>query len=200
MALTLELAQTVAVGPFNPHIITPGWLVRWNVLPDQEVNIRMAAVTDGAAFRFGRLEWQVDPRRLMVSSQTMDDDCGHYVSEVLRLLPHTPVRAVGHNFHFGGSLEDWGERPLPVLGQRSFEGLDQAEEVRWMGVFRRGDVRIEMTLGRSPSTVVVLFNFHRNTEPHNIEQAQAAAQLFRQDYEASRTMLRDLLGQEESHA
>jgi hypothetical protein len=200
VALILDLAQSVAVGPFNPHIITPEWLVRWNVLPDQEVNIRLAPVIDGSAFRFGRLEWEVDPRRLMVSSQTLVDerghDAGHYVSEILRLLPHTPVSAVGHNFHFVSSLGDWEGRPLPLLGRRGLQELGQAEGVRWAGVFRRGETRIEITLGHNRETVVVLFNHHHNTNPRAIEEAQAAAHLLRPNFETSRAMLRELLDQE----
>jgi len=199
VALTLELAQTVAVGPFNPHIITPEWLVRWKVLPDQEVMIRVAPVIDGAAFRFGSLEWQVDPRRLVVASSTVAEDCGKYVSDVLRLLCHTPVLAIGHNFHYTSNLSDWGSSPLPLLGPVRFEDLPGGEEVRWAGVFRREDARIEMTLGRSNREIVVLCNHHRNTDPRNVEQAQVAAQLFRHDYESSLVFLRELLGQEVSH-
>lgn len=204
MALNLQLAQTVAVGPFNPYIITPNWLVRWNVLREQDVNIRVAPLIDGAAFRFDRLEWQVDPRRLIVSSETLNDNQGHntgyYVCQVLSLLPHTPVQAVGHNFHFASSLDDWGSRPLPMLGQHSLEDLEQAEEVRWTGLFQREQVRVQMTIGRSHKEIVVLFNFHHKTDPQAIEPAQEAARLFLSDYESSKKMLRQLLSQEVTDA
>lgn len=195
MALTLELAQTVAVGPFNPHIITPEWLVKWNVVPDQEAEFRLGVLADGAAFRFGKVEWQVDDRRLMVSTPTFTDDCGALVAKVLDLLPHTPVRAVGHNFHFlCKSRQEWGNSPLPALGEKDLGEVPQLEQSRWTGIFRHDGVRVELTVVDAEDGVVVLLNHHRVT--NNIDDAKAAAQQFRQDCEVSLGLLRDLLNQE----
>ena len=44
MALTLELAQTVAIGAFNPYVITPESLVRFGICTQgegEEVDIRL---------------------------------------------------------------------------------------------------------------------------------------------------------------
>lgn len=195
MAVSRELVQTVAVGPFNPHIITPEWLVRYKVLPDQEVQLRLGALIDGVAFRFKRTEWQVDSRRLLVASTTEADDCGELVAKVLELLPHTPVKAVGHNFHFlCSNRESWKDSPLPLLGKKGFGDLSQLEQSRWTGIFEKAPVRIEMTVGHAEDGLVVLFNHHRNTK--NIEEAKAATRHFRHDFDVSRAMLRDMLGQE----
>ena len=195
MALTLELAQTVAVGPFNSHIITPEWLVRCNVLPEQEIQIRFGTIGDGTAFRFGKIEWQVNSRRLMVSTSTLTEDCGDLVAKVLELLPHTPVRAVGHNFHFlCNSREEWRSSPVPALGTKEFGDFTDLVQSRWTGIFQKSGVRIELTIGYADDGVVVLLNHHRIT--NTIEEAQEAARQFRRDLDVSRAYLGDLLKQE----
>lgn len=207
--VTLELAQTVAVGAFNPYVITPGWLVKYRVCTrDEEVNVRMVPLGEGASFVFGQVEWQVDGQRLSVSSAQPAVDCGSMVSQVLELLPHTPVRAVGHNFHFTAPKAQWGPRPSPKLGDRRMEDLDGVEQVRWSGIFRRNDARLEVTLAYEVDLVAVFFNYHRNmdleqasaaaTPPQQIAQAREAAGQFREDFDHSRSLLRSLFEMEMS--
>src|SRR3954465_5160936 len=113
----LEQAQTVAIGAFNPYVITPAWLVKYSICTrDEEVNVRMVPLGEGAAFEFGPIQWQIDGQRLSVSSADRNVDCGNLVSRVLDLLPHTPVQAMGHNFQFTATKEEWGGRSEPRLG------------------------------------------------------------------------------------
>jgi hypothetical protein len=207
--VTLELAQTVAIGAFNPYVITPAWLVKYAVCArDEEVNVRMLPLGEGAAFVFGPVEWQVDGQRLSVSSANPAIDSGHQVSQVLELLPHTPVRAVGHNFHFTAPKAAWEARPSPKLGDLRMEQLEGAEQVRWSGIFRWNDARLEVTLAYESDLVAVLFNYHRNmdleraaaapTPPEQIAQAREAAERFREDFDHARGSLRSLFDMEMS--
>ncbi len=197
---TLELAQTVAIGAFNPYIITPEWLVRFGFYSkDEEVNVRPVLLGEGTAFDFGCVQWQVDHQRLSVASSGRSVDCGETVSRVLALLPHTPVKALGHNFHFSASKEEWGGRPAPMLGGRGLEDFEDAEQVRWVGAFRRGETRIEATLAYEAEAVAILLNHHRTmnlelarraeTAEAQIAQARRAAERFRDDFEVSRGLL-----------
>ena len=206
---TLEQAQTIAIGAFNPYVITPGWLVKYGICTrDEEVNVRLVPLGEGAAFEFGPVQWQVDGQRLSVSSADRNIDCGSRVSQVLALLPHTPVQAMGHNFQFTATKSEWDERPVPRLGRRGLEELEGAEQVRWSGVFRRDDARLEITLAHESGLVAVLFNFHRNmnlelasTAPspeEQIAQARAAAAEFRADFDHSRELLRSYFEMEMS--
>jgi len=34
--------------------------------------------------------------------------------------PHTPVGGVGNNFHYAGTMEEWGESPVPMLGLKGW--------------------------------------------------------------------------------
>lgn len=36
--MTLGLAQTVAIGPFNPSIITPGWLMKVGIIRPEDAD------------------------------------------------------------------------------------------------------------------------------------------------------------------
>jgi len=193
--LSLETAQTLALGPFNPHIITPEWLVKNKVCEDAEVEIRFIPLSQGLAFSFKDVQWQIDSRMLMVASRKAN--CGELVAKVVGLLPHTPVRAVGNNFHYACSKEDWGKSPLPMLGGNRSGALDElgrVEQTRWACVIRRDDVRIEVTVAEDEPGMAILFNFHRETK--NAEEACKAAGHFESDHRRSQELLHRLFGQE----
>ena len=109
---------------------------------------------------------------------------------------NSPVKAVGHNFHFlCKSREEWrAVSPLPALGNRRSEDFKRLEQCRWTGVFQSDGVRIELTVGEAEDGVVVLMNHHRAT--NGLEEAVAAARQFLDDREVSRTLLREMLKQE----
>lgn len=211
MALTLELAQTVAIGAFNPSIITPDWLVRFGVYPKEgEYGVRLVPLDGGVAFDFevesGSVQWQVDLQRLSVSTSDPGFDCGQAISRVLKLLPHTPVQAIGHNFHFSMSREEWEDRPAPMLGHVGLASFPDAEQVRWGGVFRLEGVRAEVSLIQESEAVAILFNHHRaidlvkaRQEPNadgQIAPAREAAGQFQADFQASREMFQKLFEME----
>jgi hypothetical protein len=193
--LSLETAQTLALGPFNPHIITPEWLVKHKVCEDAEVEIRFIPLSQGLAFGFKDVQWHIDSRLLMVASRK--ENCGEFVARVVRLLPHTPVRAVGNNFHYACGKAEWGRSPLPMIGESRSGGLDEfgrVEQTRWACVIRRDDVRAELTVAEDEPGMAVLFNFHRETK--SAEEACTAAGHFESDHRWSQEMLRRFFGQE----
>ncbi len=193
MALTLELAQAVALGPFNPYIITPEWLARTGILPAGEAETRFKDIGEGTAFEFQRVSWEVDLRRLVVSS--LEKDCGDLVAKVLDQLRHTPVRAVGNNFHFACTLDEWGTSPLPSLGKNLAE-VATFEQTRWAGVIRREGVRIEVTVVSGDDSLAVLINHRRETDVRDFQIAIAAAKQFAHDRQISEQLLGSLLSQE----
>src|SRR5262249_37537647 len=162
-----------------------------------EVGINFKVLGDGAAFRMQRVNWEVDLRRLVASS--LHDDCGDLVAKVLEQLPHTPVRAVGHNFHYTGSDQDWGDSPIPALrwnAKKTPEEPMEFEQVRWTGTFRRNGTKVEVVVVADEEQFAVLFNNHRETDPRNAQSAILAAREFQRDREASEGLLRTLLSQE----
>ena len=53
VAVTLELAQTIAIGAFNPYLIRPDWLVKFKICPDEPLEVRLVPIGGGAVFSVG---------------------------------------------------------------------------------------------------------------------------------------------------
>jgi hypothetical protein len=197
VALKLELAQTVALGPFNPYIISPLWLVKERLLPEGRANVLMKVFGEGGAFIFHDIEWEVSQQRLVISS--LAEDCGELLAKILDRLPHTPVQGVGHNFHFVCAVSDWGSSPRPQLGSMERKDLSEIspiEQTRWAGLFLRRDARVEVTVAQTEERMMVLMNYHRGTNPYDIQKAIAAARTFQDDRKDAAELLRRLVGQE----
>jgi hypothetical protein len=197
VALKLELAQTVALGPFNPYIISPLWLVKVGLLPGGQVNVLMKVFGEGGSFLFHGIEWEVSQQRLVISSLSMD--CGELLAKILDLLPHTPVQGVGHNFHFVCGISEWGSSPCPQLGSMERKDLGEIspiEQTRWAGLFLRRDARVEVTVAQTEERMMVLMNYHRGTNPYDFRNAVAAARTFQDDRNDAAELLRRLAGQE----
>lgn len=195
MPLSLETAQTLALGSFNSHIITPEWLVKHKVCDDAEVEFRFIPLVQGLAFSLKDVRWQIDSRLLLVES--CRENCGDLMAKVIDLLPHTPIRAVGNNFHYAASREDWNNSPLPMLGDARYGNLEESvrvEQTLWACVIRKDEVRVEVTVAEDEPGMAVLFNFHRET--NNSEGAIKAARQFADDQRWSEDMIRRLSGQE----
>lgn len=195
MALRLEKCDTVLRGNFNPYVITPEWLAQQAIWQPKQAEVGFGALVRGLRFRDDSVEWNVDTDKLVVSS--VSEDTGKLAAKVLRLLIHTPVIAVGNNCTFAGDLQDWGDSPVPMLGNLGIDcftaGLEP-EQVRWSGIFKSEKYRIEITVVRSKDGVAVQFNFHRPTS--NATTAADAAEEFDNDKKTARTLLKQILNQE----
>lgn len=197
MSLSLETAQTLIVGAFNPHIVHPVWLTSQSICAnkDEEIKMRVLPLHQGLSFDLGSAHWQIDFRSLLIQSRTAN--CGELASRVLELLPHTPVQAVGNNFHYACGKDEWAESPIPMLGEKAIAGseeMGQVEQTRWGCVFRTEEVRTEVTLAYEDAGVVVLFNFHRETK--RTEEAGQAADRFEADRQTSIDLVGRLFNQE----
>ncbi len=198
MPLSLVSAQTLAIGAFNPYIITPEWLVKNKICEDEEVEIRfmpLIPLNQGLAFSFKEAQWQVDFRLLSVASRK--ENCGTSVAKVIETLPHTPIHAIGNNFHYACIKDDWGNSPLPSINDGLLTGLKeigQVEQTRCTYIVRKDTVRIEVTVAIDEPDLAILFNFHRETK--SAIEAQDAANLFDSDQQWSQTLLQDIFGQQ----
>lgn len=197
--MTLELAQAVAIGPFNPHIITPSWLSRWKVCQGEvDADLMGYWENDGNSFIAGDLEWDVSFERLSVSANGTGEglDCGAAVAKVLGLLNHTPVAAVGNNFHFVCPVREWASGVIPRLGEQTAEEMG-ATEVGWAGKLRVDGELVEVDLvfpvADPGGDVVARFNFERRGMGTPMwEGAAAAAREFPGDYRRATKLVRQL--------
>ncbi len=197
--MTLVLSETVAVGAFNPRIITPSWLVKNDVVREPEwlEDILDSMPIDENGFPLGGFGWDVDQERLIVSADRGERDCGAVMGKVIELLRHTPISAVGHNFHYTCPISDWPPTAIPMLGQRS--GIELGvTETRWTGRFDREGLVVEVELlyvPKSDDVVSVRTNFERQTG-EKWEGAVSAARTFPSDRKAAAELATTLFGLE----
>ncbi len=194
-SFNLESASTTAIGPFNPHIITPDWLVKNKVCDAGAARLRMVTLAPNLAqaFEFPKgVRWDIDYRQLLINSR--NENCGELAAKVIDLLKHTPVRAVGHNFHYYFSQRP-GPMFLPTFDpahKQKINGLiGKVEQLRWTCVLNIKDAVVEMTLADEPELSLALFNFHRETSGV-AHQASIAARCFDQDRQESEALLNRL--------
>lgn len=114
MKLVFHKATCVTVGAFNMYIIQPAWMARKGLFAnDAEVSIE--SKLDEPGFRYqmegSGLRWVVTPTRIIVETEDESQDCGFPIAQLLRLLPETPVSAVGNTSVFGVE----GLVPPPVI-------------------------------------------------------------------------------------
>ena len=194
MGFKLFAVHTVAAGEFNPQIISPPWLLKEQVIAEPKpVEVQLAQVGRAFAFRFkiGDLAWQVDFMQLVVSSENVNSDTAAVVAKVVEKLPHTPLTAIGNNFHYRSNLSQWQGR-LPKLNDLGFDDLKtygdvqslgwRASVVRPDGVTVNTDVSLEPTESASPQLTVNV-NYHRQVG--SAPELIAAARRFAEDRKVS---------------
>ena len=179
---------------FNPQIISPPWLLKEQVIAEPKpVEVQFAQVGRAFAFRFkiGDLAWQVDFMQLVVSSENVSSDTAAVVAKVVEKLPHTPLTAIGNNFHYRCNLSQWQGR-LPRLGDLGFDELKtygDVQAVGWRASVGRPDgatvnteVSFEPTESLSP-LLTVNVNYHRQVS--SAAELIAAARRFEEDRKGS---------------
>jgi hypothetical protein len=111
---TFESANAVAVGTFNIHIFTPGWLKRCGIF-DEDGDPQLEFALSRPGFRFRAADkgpsLVVEPNRIEFST-VQPFDCGLLLSKILKRLPETPFVAVGVNVFFSCTLDEGEEFPL----------------------------------------------------------------------------------------
>jgi len=195
VALRLEECNTLVRGNFNPYVVTPEWLARQEIWQAKEAEVVLGVLARGLRFRADDVEWVVDTDRLLISSPVKD--CGKLAAEVLSLLPHTPVLAVGNNFTFVGDPEEWGASPIPTLGAATPDDFPEdlrPTQVRWSSIIQHENVRIEIGVIFGSDSVAVRLNFHRQTPDATV--AAVAATEFLSDKRTAETLLKRVVNQE----
>ena len=202
MGVKLYEIDTVVLGRFNPHIISPPWLAKEAIIAEQEpVEAEIALMGRTVAFRFktGDLTWQVDYTRLIISTEKISDTAA-MAAKVVEKLPHTPLTAIGNNFRYRCSLSQWKGR-LPKLDDVGFDQLKRYGEVQsvgWKASVRHSDgmtvntdVSLEPTAESLSPMLTVNINYHRQVQ--SAADLIAAAHRFDEDRKASVTFLESLL-------
>lgn len=175
--VTVENANIVLVGNFNPYIISPEWLSEEGVWSCDEIHFALGAIKrDGVQFRGGGVQWFVSSERMEIASQ--EADCGALAERVLERLPHTPMLAVGDNF---------GIQCDAIAAASVFESISKllpdlsTETTRWVATMHDNGVRIEVTFVNGSEGTSAAVNFHRITR--SAAKAREAVRNFSSDKE-----------------
>lgn len=192
MAAKLERVDSVVVGHFNPHIISPEWLLQHKVVDKVAlVKMRVKIADRRAAFNFSiaGLTWRVDDSRLVVEGGP-DDNPAAMISRVVEILLHTPLTAIGNNFRYSCPHADWGGGAprLGTLGTKELGQWGDVKSVGWHGsVMREGGDLVHIEVTEDETTLRVSFNFHRAVK--DLAGIKQAAERFSADRDMSRTLL-----------
>jgi hypothetical protein len=141
---TFVKASSVAVGTFNIYIIQPGWLTRVGILPPgTEITIEANMTRPGFRLSSPALKtlWFVSPGKLAIETTDSNVDCGRQMSDVLKMIPVTPVFGVGNNVTLTAKRSEI--EPLPVLEACTAaallpDGYSEDRRVSAMSVTREG--------------------------------------------------------------
>lgn len=100
----------ILVGDFNPSIFHPFWLLKNNLINEDEANAADVNVThkDVSAFTAGFISYEVTRDRLKISTknQALFETVRDVVSNILKILRHTPVTGMGFNTDYQFALPE----------------------------------------------------------------------------------------------
>jgi len=196
MAAEFDHTSVVIVGAWNPTIVSPQWLHKQGVvkrLPADPAELRLGFLPFARAIRFelGGMTWEVSDSRLVIRSDTMKN-CGIYAAKVLKLLPHTPMQAIGTNFVFKAESKNLPAQDVPKLG--SLPLPEGKGTVAFSQVSRQETADLDrqtvlnLTATRRAEATVISFNFHRNCE--DTAKAIRFARLWLSDRRMVKSILR----------
>lgn len=108
MPFKFKKASCVAVGTFNIYVVQPRLLVGIGMLK-KGIEVKFEQILTQPGFRFSadglKGKWTVRPDRLIVETDSPDEDCGQQLSTVLKALRWTPVVAIGVNVEFESATD-----------------------------------------------------------------------------------------------
>ncbi|RMI13984.1 MAG: hypothetical protein D6681_05520 [Calditrichaeota bacterium] len=200
----MELQKTaiVALGQFNPAILTPPWMFQQNLIEKTEATTEhpVGLGVQFARHKAGEFSWIVGYDRLAMEhvgpKAGEETTAAALVRRILKLLPHTPVHAIGNNFAFSGfryiQLQaDVAERPLNLTLDAN--GYRLSEFIHTVTTEDPRGIQVQIRIEGSPDSTIrqVLFNFHRNVR--SIDDADAALKSASEDLEAARKMMKALM-------
>jgi len=190
VAFRFQKASCVAVGTFNMYILHPQWLAKYEIIePGTEVGIETNLTQPGFRFRLPdrKATWNVTPNRLVIESPDPGFGCGDTIARILKILPETPLFALGNNFHYQAELS---ERDNLSASIRDFPETDPLTEEQSVlqrtfhaGVRRSERETINLQVALKEEGIELACNVHHELSDREnaSEAAVAAAERFFED-------------------
>lgn len=110
----IQAGSIVVVGELNPAIFSPGWLCAHSLISEAEMDAADVSVIHAEVTRFEIGELQIDaaPQRFLI--QTLEEPFIRIADMVAiifgKLLPHSPVKALGINYDIHFLLDSLDQR------------------------------------------------------------------------------------------
>jgi hypothetical protein len=199
----IEGWSLVMVGHWNRMIFTPGWIVgRLTQAPEVGIEVPVDNPSLPIRFTFDGISLQVRSRRIEIHVERAEDSLLEKAKEVairiLADLPHTPLSAVGFNFHF---LADKPEGPLlGIFNLADVNNLSDANiKILATSIQRKLviDGQIVNLTGsfQEDGRLLVAFNFHSDAKDtkqaieflkaHTIDLRQKAFEILKKVYDVT---------------
>ena len=122
MSFKFKKASCVVVGAFNVYVFHPCFFAQTKIVSEgEEALIETDFSQPGFRLSFPNttIKWGIRPDRILVETTEFSADCGALVAKVLETLPWTPITALGANFEFEASCDEFEAMPcrrfLPAL-------------------------------------------------------------------------------------
>lgn len=202
MALRIQSVNTVALGHFNRWIIRPRWLLKNRVVEIPEADEETASLRGGEGgalqFKLGDLVWVVTDHQVQIATDNITLNPTEPLKKLLKLLQHTPIIAVGVNFEFGCSIDEW-QGPLPIdKGQaraleQSHDTIASSHEVHLRSRTDNHEPLIQLKVTQTTTNIVAYVNIHRERTE---SPAGTACDRWQSDLLLARVLLTTWLGEE----
>ena len=176
--VTLQSANIVFSGHFNPYLISPEWLRTQKIWEPAEVQLVVGGLgQDSVRFKGSGVEWMLSYDRMIIASTSMD--CSKLAASILGLLPHTPVFTTGANFVFQDPDVGLSHPMFVRIKAMIPPQLTAPELLKWSMLFHEDDARVEVVLVGGEQGGTFSISRHRKTE--STREASVAVSQFNAD-------------------
>lgn len=191
----------VMVGSFNPAIFHSAWFTKFGLLPEEEGRDiqQQVILPDFAQFSLAWLQTQVTPERFQLS--TSDPESFNLLRDLaigtLRILSHSPVRALGINrdqHHRVNSIRRWHEIGLTLAPAKFWRSTLIDSGMKSLLVEGRRDdgyagyihVRVEPSVHVFPGMYIGVNDHYQLTEPsEEVVDAEQAVEVLETQWDAA---------------
>ena len=195
LSATLVEASCRIAGTFDEKTITPEWLFQHGIISSREIERHIINNPEIMAFSIDGFDWQISPQRIIITTASLERNCGEIVEQLLSKPQFEKIDWVANQFLFEWHEETLDIPGLPIVSRLGREALGQlgpCEQAEWSSVHRKGEHRIVVSFeSRGDITVVGMTHTREKKSPS--DTLAAAARHFPLDRHQSVETLKNLL-------
>lgn len=162
MSFQFHEASCVVAGTFNIYVFQPDFFVHTEIVEEGEKAKLQADFSQPGflmSFLGSPIRWVIRPDRIMAESRSEESDCGRMVANILKALPWTPISAIGLNFEFIASRDDFqtmnGRNLIPATDL----SLKVTQRTVHVGIKENGQL-FNLSLAQTDEKIVCAINVH----------------------------------------